>query len=116
MRPRFGEVAVGFLVPYSTRIGRIASYYARDGLIISIYDTVTLIVIVVLVALIFLTGTDYLSFITGLIVGMLTIQIFFHRFSRILPAEQMPKHPRRRGSSCRTPSRRRRASHGERFC
>lgn len=35
----------------------------------------------------------YLSFITGLIVGMLTIQIFFHRFSRVLPAEQMPETP-----------------------
>ena len=31
-----------------------------------------------------------LSFITGLIVGMLIIQIFFHRFSKPLPPERAP--------------------------
>ncbi len=79
--------------PYPTRIRRIASYYERGGRIISIYDTVTLIIIVVLVLLLFLTQMHYLSFITGLIVGMLTMQIFFRRFSRVLPAEQMPETP-----------------------
>ena len=43
------KFAVGFLVPYRTRINRIAAYYRRDGRIISIYDNVTLIVIVALV-------------------------------------------------------------------
>ena len=87
------KFAVGFLVPYPIRIRRIASYYERGGRIISIYDTVTLIIIGVLVVLLFLTQMHDLSFITGLIVGMLTIQIFFHRFSRVLPAEQMPETP-----------------------
>jgi hypothetical protein len=50
-------------------------------------------IIVVLVVLLFLMRMDYLSFITGLIVGMLAIQIFFHRFSRVLLAEQMPETP-----------------------
>ncbi len=31
-----------------------------------------------------------LSLITGLIVGMLLIQIFFHRFDKPLPQEQAP--------------------------
>jgi hypothetical protein len=87
------KFAVGFLVPYPIRIRRIASYYERGGRIIGIYDTVTLIIIGVLVVLLFLTQMHDLSFITGLIVGMLTIQIFFHRFSRVLPAEQMPEIP-----------------------
>ncbi len=87
------KFAVGFLVPYPVRIRRIASYYERGGRIISIYDTVTLIIIGVLVVLLFLTQMDDLSFITGLIAGMLTVQIFFHRFSRVLPAEQMPETP-----------------------
>jgi hypothetical protein len=87
------KFAVGFLVPYPTRIRRIASYYSRGGRIISMYDTVTLLIIVVLVLLLFVTQMQYLSFITGLIVGMLTIQIFFHRFSRVLPAERMPETP-----------------------
>ncbi len=82
------KFAVGFLVPYDTRIKRISSYYERDGRIISIYDSVTLAIIMVLVVLLFLTDMQELSFITGLIVGMLVIQIFFHRFSRPLAPEQ----------------------------
>jgi hypothetical protein len=78
------KFAVGFLVPYPTGIRRIASYYQRDGRIITIYDSVTLVIVVALVALLFLTDRGDLSFITGLIVGMLLIQIFFHRFSEPL--------------------------------
>ena len=85
------KFAVGFVVPYPTRIRRIASYYQRGGRIISIYDTVTLIIIVVLVVLLFLTGIHELSFITGVIVGMLVIQIFFHRFSERLPEDRAPE-------------------------
>jgi hypothetical protein len=87
------KFAVGFLVPYPTRIRRIAAYYDRGGRIISIYDTVTLLIIVALVVLLLLTQMQYLSFITGLVVGMLIIQIFFHRFNRALPAERMPESP-----------------------
>jgi hypothetical protein len=75
------KFAVWFLVPYETRIRRIASYYDRNGRIISFYDSITLIIMVALVVLLMLTEMQYLSFITGLIVGMLTIQVFFHRFS-----------------------------------
>jgi hypothetical protein len=85
------KFAVGFLVPYPTRIRRIASYYERGGRILSIYDTVTLIIIVTLVVLLFLTGIHELSFITGLVVGMLVIQIFFHRFSEPLAENEAPE-------------------------
>jgi hypothetical protein len=85
------KFAVGFLVPYPTRIRRIASYYQRDGRIISIYDSVTLVIIVVLVTLLFLKGIQELSFVTGLVVGMLVIQIFFHRFSEPLPGDKAPE-------------------------
>ena len=87
------KFAAGFLVPYPTRIRRIASYYARGGRIISIYDTVTLIIMMALVVLLFLTEMQHLSFITGLVVGMLSIQIFFHRFSRVLPPDKTPEPP-----------------------
>jgi hypothetical protein len=83
------KFAVGFLVPYRTRINRIASYYRRDGRIISIYDSVTLAVIVALVALLFLTDMHAVSFITGLIAGMLLIQISF-------TASTDPSHPNTR--------------------
>ena len=83
------KFAVGFLVPYRTRINRIASYYRRDGRIISIYDSVTLAVIVALVALLFLTDMHAVSFITGLIAGMLLIQISY-------TASTDPSHPNTR--------------------
>jgi len=85
------KFAVGFLVPYRTRIARIATYYEHDGRIISIYDSVTLVIIVALVVLLFLTEMQELSFITGLIVGMLVIQIFFRRFDKPLAPEQSPE-------------------------
>jgi hypothetical protein len=85
------KFAVGFLVPYRTRIARIAGYYERDGRIISIYDNVTLVIIVALVVLLFLTDMQELSFITGLVVGMLVIQIFFHRFDKPLAPDQAPE-------------------------
>jgi hypothetical protein len=85
------KFAVGFLVPYQTRIGRIATYYRRDGRIISIYDSVALVIIVGLIGLLSLTGMQDLSFITGLIVGMLIIQLFFHRFDKPLAPEQSPE-------------------------
>ena len=80
------KFAVGFVVPYPTRIRRVASYYQRGGRIISIYDTVTLIIIV---ALIVPLSYD-LSFITGLIVGMLVIQILTW-FSAPLPEDRAPE-------------------------
>jgi len=85
------KFAIGLLVPYPTRIRCIASHYQCDGRIISIYDTGTLVIIVVLVVLLFVTGMHELSFITGLIVGMLVIQIFFHRFSEALPRDNAPE-------------------------
>jgi hypothetical protein len=85
------KFAAGFLVPYRTRIARIATYYEREGRIISIYDSVTLVIIVGLVILLFHTDMQGLSFITGLIVGMLIIQIFFHRFDKPLAPDQAPE-------------------------
>ena len=87
------KFAVWFLVPYETRIRRIASYYDRDGRIISLYDSITLIIMVALVILLMLTEMHYLSFISGLVVGMLTIQVFFHRFSKPLTPDRMPESP-----------------------
>jgi hypothetical protein len=85
------KFAVGFLVPYDTRIKRISSYYERDGRVISIYDSVTLVIIVALVILLFLVDMRELSFITGVVVGMLIIQIFFHRFDQPLDPEKAPE-------------------------
>ncbi|MGH3970816.1 MAG: hypothetical protein ACRDTV_22560 [Mycobacterium sp.] len=87
------KFCVGFLVPYRTRIRRIASYYERGGRIIGVYDTLTLLIIVAMIALLAVTEMQYTSFFTGLVVGMLIIQIFFHRFRVPLPAEKSPETP-----------------------
>jgi hypothetical protein len=85
------KFVVGFLVPYRTRIARISAYYRRGGRIIGIYDSVTLVIIIALVVLLFLTDMQPLSFITGLVAGMLIIQIFFHRFSEPLSGDRTPE-------------------------
>ena len=84
-------------MPYRTRINRIATYYRRAGRAISIYDSITLAIIVVLVALLlFVTDTHAVSFITGLIVGMLLIQIFLDRFDNASHQNRhLPNHQRR---------------------
>ena len=87
------KFAVGLLVPYRARINRIAAYYRRDGRIISIYDSITLVILVALVVLLALSNMQELSFITGLIVGMLIIQVFFHRFDKPLTPDEAPESP-----------------------
>jgi hypothetical protein len=49
--------------------------------------------VVVLLALQFAAGVEYLSFTTGLLVGMTLIQLYFHRFNQPLPANQSPDPP-----------------------
>jgi hypothetical protein len=71
----------------------LRAVYSGDGRVIRIFDNVTLILMVVFVALLFATGVEYLSFTTGLLVGMTIIQVYFHRFSDPLPAEKSPEPP-----------------------
>jgi multisubunit Na+/H+ antiporter MnhE subunit len=53
-----------------------------------------LLVLVAFVVLLFVSGEmKYLSFMTGLYVGMTLIQVYFHRFSDPLPPEKSPEPP-----------------------
>ena len=47
----------------------------------------------VLLGLLFVSGVEYLSFTTGLLVGMTIIQVYFHRFCDPLPPEKSPEQP-----------------------
>ena len=67
--------------------------YRDGGRAIKIFDNVILVVMVIFVVLLFLSGAEYLSFTTGLLVGMTIIQVYFHRFSDPLPPEKMPEPP-----------------------
>ena len=87
------KFAIHFFVPYDKRIRRMAANYSQDHRLISRYDTITLVVQIVLVGLLFATHVDAYSFLTGLFVGMSVIQVYFHRFIHPLPPDKMPESP-----------------------
>ena len=68
-------------------------YERGHGRVVRIFDNVMLVVMVVVLMLLYLSGIEYLNFITGLLVGMTIIQIYFHRFSKPLPQEKLPAPP-----------------------
>jgi hypothetical protein len=70
------KMAVHFFVPYETRRKRIDAIYT--GRQIALYDAIVLLLMFVFVGLLVAAGgPGYLSFITGLVVGMTLIQVYF---------------------------------------
>ncbi len=67
--------------------------YSNNARAIRIFDNVIVIVMLVVIALLFISGIEYLSFTTGLLVGMTIIQVYFHRFTDPLPPEKAPDPP-----------------------
>lgn len=82
-----------FFTNYERRISGIKTAYENGGRTIMVFDAIMLLFMAVLLALLYLTGVEYLSFVTGLLVGMTLIQVYFHRFNRALPAEKAPDAP-----------------------
>lgn len=68
-------------------------YVEGGGRIIKIFDNAMLFLMLIFVILLFVSGIEYLSFTTGLLVGMTLIQIYFHRFDAPLPPEKSPEPP-----------------------
>ena len=56
-------------------------------------DAVLLVFAIVLAGLLGLRGADHVSFLTGLLVGMTLIQIYFHQFSMPLSGDEAPEPP-----------------------
>jgi hypothetical protein len=73
--------------------GLRAVYVQGGGKVVRIFDNVILVVMLIFLGLMFATGVEYLSFTTGLLVGMTIIQLYFHRFSDPLPPEKSPEPP-----------------------
>jgi hypothetical protein len=67
--------------------------YRNDGRPIKMLDNIVLVVMVVFVSLLFMSGVEYISFTTGLLVGTTVIQVYFHRFSDPLPPDKSPEPP-----------------------
>jgi hypothetical protein len=73
--------------------GLYTVYVKGGGAVVKIFDNVMLAFMLVLLGLLFRGGVEYVSFTTGLLVGMTIIQVYFHRFSEPLPPEKSPEPP-----------------------
>ena len=73
--------------------GLHAVYVEGNGRVVKIFDNVILLFAIVLIALLFWGGIEYVSFTTGLLAGMTIIQVYFHEFSDPLPPEKSPPPP-----------------------
>jgi hypothetical protein len=82
-----------FYVSRERRMVSIRRGYENDGRAIRAYDAVMLGLVVVLVVLQLAAGVHGLSFLTGLLVGMTLIQVYFHRFNQPLPKDDLPPEP-----------------------
>ncbi len=83
-----------FFVKYDTRRKLLDSAYKGKTSGSKVQDIFFLAVILVLIGLLFVSGaTEYISFITGLLVGMVLIQLYFHSFSQTLTPEKSPEPP-----------------------
>jgi hypothetical protein len=76
-----------------TKMQGLRAVYSGDGRVIKIFDNVILVFALVLVVLLLAAGVEYLSFTTGLLVGMTIIQVYVHRFCDPLPPEKAPDPP-----------------------
>ncbi len=82
-----------FYLKYERRIKGIRASYNEGGRAIKLFDNTILAVMLVFVGLLFISGVEYLSFTTGLLVGMTIIQVYFHRFIDPLPSDKSPEPP-----------------------
>jgi hypothetical protein len=85
---------VFFFVKYDTRRKWLDSSYKGKTSATKVSDIFLLVMILLLLGFLFASGgTEYISFTTGLLVGMVLIQLYFHSFSAPLPPEKSPESP-----------------------
>jgi hypothetical protein len=84
---------VFFFVKYDKRRKLLDSSYSGKARATKFQDIFLLVVVLILLGLLFVTGVEYISFITGLFVGMVLIQLYFHSFSVPLKPEESPEPP-----------------------
>lgn len=83
-----------FFVKYENRRKLLDNAYTGKTGATKIQDIFFLAVILIIIGLLFVSGgMEYISFITGLLAGMVLIQLYFHSFSNQLPPEKSPEPP-----------------------
>ena len=70
-----------FVLSYRSRRKALDRAYAGKASATKTADAVLLVFAIVLAGLLALRGAEHMSFLTGLLVGMTLIQIYFHQFS-----------------------------------
>jgi amino acid transporter len=85
---------VFFFVKYNTRRKWLDSSYKGKTSATKLSDIFLLVMVLLLLGFLFASGEmEYISFTTGLLVGMVLIQLYFHSFSEPLPPEKSPEPP-----------------------
>jgi len=85
---------VFFFIKYDTRRKLLDSSYKGKASATKVQDIFLLVMVLLLLGLLFASGaTEYISFVTGLLVGMVLIQTYFHSFSKPLTPEESPEEP-----------------------
>ncbi len=88
------KFAVHFGVKYETRITQISKEYSNNGKFIAWFDDIILLFVLLLLGMLLASGRmEYLSFTTGLLIGMTLIQVYFHRFNHPLAEDRSPPPP-----------------------
>jgi hypothetical protein len=87
------KFAFFFLLSYSRRRRALEEAYKGKASATKIADIVLLVFVVGLVGLLAVRGADHVSFLTGLLVGMTLIQLYFHQFSAPLAPDEAPDPP-----------------------
>lgn len=82
-----------FALSYRSRRMALDRAYAGKASATKTADAFLLVLAIVLAVLLDLRGADHVSFLTGLLVGMTLIQIYFHQFSVPLSNEEAPEPP-----------------------
>jgi hypothetical protein len=82
-----------FVLSYERRRAALEKSYQGKSSATAVADLVLLIVAIALVVLLKMRGAEPVSFLTGLLVGMTLIQLYFHQFSTPLTPEEAPGSP-----------------------
>jgi hypothetical protein len=82
-----------FVLSYRDRRKALDRAYAGKASATRTADAVLLVFAMVLAILLGIRGADHVSFLTGLLVGMTLIQIYFHQFSVPLSDDEAPEPP-----------------------
>jgi hypothetical protein len=82
-----------FVFSYRSRRKALDRAYAGKANATQMADLVLLVFAIVLVVLLRFRGADHVSFLTGLLVGMTLIQVYFHQFSVPLSDDEAPEPP-----------------------